>query len=383
MTRGDTSNRPKNLPFPSPAVAAELLDLHPAPADLRRIVELGLQRHPKQLPAWLLYDDWGSQLFDRICEQPEYSLTRLETALLAERADAIAASLGPGCLVEFGAGSARKVSPLLRAMAKAALRPSADPAPPPAGAQQDRQAAAASSLAFGGTAIGPAYVALDISAAQLAEACRRLAQEHPNYPILGICCDYSVMEELPNHPLLQQRRIGFYPGSSIGNFAGPEATSLLQRCRRLLGRDGQLLIGLDQPRDVQSMEAAYHDQAGVSAAFAFNLLTRLNHDLAGDFQPDGFVYRAWWQAEHSRIAMALISQREQTVRLAGRDWRFAAEEPLITEYSVKYNEAAFTTLAQAAGWQCAERWTDPSGQVALVRLVPASDEPPATPSFHL
>jgi L-histidine N-alpha-methyltransferase len=333
-----------------------LLDLHPAPADLRRVVELGLQRQPKQLPAWLLYDDEGSRLFDLICDQPEYSLTRLETALLTEQAEAMAASLGPGCLVEFGAGSARKVSPLLRALQQATS-----------------------------TLTSPAYVALDISAAQLAASCQRLATEHPRLPILGVCCDYSVLDALPDHPLLQQRRLGFYPGSSIGNFAGPEAARLLQRLRQLLGQDGQLLIGLDQPRAVQQMEAAYNDQAGVSAAFALNLLTRLNHDLNGDFQPQAFAYRAWWEADHSRIAMALISKREQTVCLAGRSWQFAAEEPLMTEYSVKYSEAAFAKLAQEAGWSVAERWSDASDQVALVRLVPATaqHQPPPHGSREL
>mgnify|MGYP003343769853 CR=1 FL=1 len=150
---------------------------------------------------------------------------------------------------------------------------------------------------------------------------------------------------------------------------------LFRSLRRLLGADGQLLIGLDQPRALQSMEAAYNDLAGVSAAFALNLLARLNRDLDGDFDPEAFTYRAWWEAEHSRIAMALISQREQVIRLAGRDWRFAAGEPLITEYSVKYCPAAFTALAGQAGWRPAERWCDASGQVALVRLVPIHDPP--------
>ena len=200
-----------------------------------------------------------------------------------------------------------------------------------------------------------------------------LFRSHLHVPILGICCDYSLLDELPDHPLLRQRRLGFYPGSSIGNFAGPEAVALLRRFRQLLGAEGQLLIGLDQPREVERMEAAYNDQAGVSAAFAMNLLARLNRDLEGDFASEAFAYRAWWEAEHSRIAMALISQRDQDVRLAGRDWHFAAGEPLITEYSVKYSPEAFTKLAHLAGWSVAERWCDATGQVALVRLIPATE----------
>jgi dimethylhistidine N-methyltransferase len=351
--------------------SVSLLDLHPAPADLRRLVEVGLQRQPKQLPAWLLYDDEGSRLFDLICEQPEYSLTRIETALLAEQAHAIAASFGYGCLVEFGAGSARKVSPLLRALQQVATPQSAAAGSGIPASGGDGASAAPLTDSAGSALHSLAYVALDISAAHLAAACRSLAAKHANLPILGICCDYSVMDALPDHPLLRQRRLGFYPGSSIGNFAGSEAARLLRRIRQLLGPDGQLLIGVDQPRQVQQMEAAYNDQAGVSAAFAMNLLTRLNRDLEGTIQPDAFAYRAWWEAEHSRIAMALISQREQTVRLAGSDWSFAAGEPWITEYSVKYSQVAFAQLARQAGWQPAERWSDPSGQVALVRLVPA------------
>jgi uncharacterized SAM-dependent methyltransferase len=278
--------------------SVSLLDLHPAPADLRRLVEVGLQRQPKQLPAWLLYDDEGSRLFDLICEQPEYSLTRIETALLAEQAHAIAASFGYGCLVEFGAGSARKVSPLLRALQQVATPQSAAAGSGIPASGGDGASAAPLTDSAGSALHSLAYVALDISAAHLAAACRSLAAKHANLPILGICCDYSVMDALPDHPLLRQRRLGFYPGSSIGNFA-------------------------------------------------------------------------WWEAEHSRIAMALISQSEQTVRLAGSVWSFAAGEPWITEYSVKYSQVAFAQLARQAGWEPAERWSDPSGQVALVRLVPA------------
>jgi L-histidine N-alpha-methyltransferase len=323
------------MALPPGATRLQLIDLHPPPADMADLVTRGMERTPRQLPAWLLYDAEGSRLFDAICEQPEYSLTRTETALLERQAGALARALGPGVLVEFGAGSARKVSPLLQA-----LRPQA-------------------------------YVALDISAEHVHSACQALQERHPEVPMLAICCDYSLLEQLPAHPWLDAgRRLGFYPGSSIGNFDPAEAETLLRRLRLLLGEDSRLLIGIDQPKAVERLEAAYDDRAGVSAAFAFNLLQRLNRDLAGDFVPERFHYEARWQSEHSRIAMALVSRQQQTVQLAGRDWHFAAGEPLITEYSVKYSPEAFLQLAGRAGWRGTDRWSDPAGDLSLHLLEP-------------
>jgi dimethylhistidine N-methyltransferase len=318
----------------------ELLDLHPAPADVRRLVIEGLSRSPKQLPAWFLYDAEGSRLFDLICQQPEYSLTATETALLEAQAAAIATALGPGTLLEFGAGSARKVSPLLEAI-EAAGQP-------------------------------PAYVALDISAEHLQQACGRLQMRHPTAAIAGICCDYSQLQALPEHPLLSgSAHLGFFPGSSLGNFEPEAAQELLRQFRRLLGPGGTLLIGIDQPKPVERLEAAYDDAAGVSAAFALNLLVRLNRELAGDFDPAAFRYRARWIPQASHIEMALVSQCTQTVQAAGRRWSFAAGEPLITETSAKYDPEAFLTLAAAAGWRGAQRWSDPAGDLSLHLLVQA------------
>ena len=273
----------------------EVIDLHPAPADMERLVIEGLSRDPKQLPAWFLYDDEGSRLFELICEQPEYSLTRTETALLEREAPAIAAALGQGVLVEFGAGSARKVGPLLEAMARQAA-PAANPAPSPAPNPAPGQ---------------PAYVALDISASHLQEACDRLQRRHPQVPMLGICCDYSQLEALPSHPLLNgQAHLGFFPGSSLGNFEPAAAQALLAQFRRLLGPGGKLLIGIDQPKSSERLEAAYNDRAGVSAAFARNLLSRLNLDLAGDFNPQAFRYRARWSDPDHDLGLHLLVQSD-------------------------------------------------------------------------
>ena len=333
------------LPLADPTTSSliedgpELIDLHPAVADMERLVIEGLSRHPRQLPAWFLYDAEGSQLFDRICEQPEYSLTRNETKLLQERAGEMALALGQGInqqpvLVEFGAGNLRKVGPLLETLQPAA------------------------------------YVALDISADHLVPACRALQARHPDVPVLGVCCDYANIDHLPPHPLLEGRpRIGFYPGSSLGNFELPQARGLLAHFAELLGPGGRLLIGIDQPREAARLEAAYDDAAGVSSAFAFNLLRRLNRELAGNFDPAAFRYQAQWEPTSSRIAMALVSRQNQMVDLAGRRWSFAACEPLITEYSVKYTPEAFLALAAEAGWSPLGRWSDGAGDLSLHLLV--------------
>lgn len=314
----------------------ELIDLHPAPADMAELVRQGLAKRPRQLPAWLLYDQRGSELFSAICRQPEYGLTRTEQQLIGSSSTAIATELSAGMLVvEFGAGSAEKVSPLLDAL------------------------------------VDPAYLAIDISAAQLTEAGQRLQASHPSVPMLGICADYSRPLQLPLPPGLASRpRLGFFPGSSLGNFEPQEAIIFLGRLRRLLGPSAKLLIGIDQPRPRALLEAAYNDAAGYSAAFALNLLDRLQRDLDGQWQADGFRYQAHWDEANQRISMALLSNGAQLLRVAGVEAQFEADEPLITEYSYKFSPQAFGDLALAAGWQCLGRWCDPADHFSLHLLQP-------------
>jgi L-histidine N-alpha-methyltransferase len=179
------------------------------------------------------------------------------------------------------------------------------------------------------------------------------------------------MRRLPPHPLLEGRRLGFYPGSSLGNFEPDAARRLLGQFAQLLGPGSLLLVGMDQPKQIERLEAAYNDAAGFSAAFALNLLRRVNRDLGGNFQAAAFRYRAWWEADHSRIAMALISRRAQQVAVAGRTWSFAVDEALITEYSYKYTAQAFIALAAGAGWRATDRWHDLSEDLSLHLLVQA------------
>ena len=314
----------------------ELIDLHPPAADMVQLVRIGLNRCPRQLPAWFLYDEEGSRLFDRICEQPEYSLTRTEIALLESSAPEIASAIGEGVIVEFGAGSAQKVGPLLDAIHPAA------------------------------------YVALDISAEHLGKATAALQQRHLGVPMLGICCDHSTLKAVPEHPLLRdQRRIGFFTGSSLGNFEQHDAVRLLRHFKQLL-KGGPLLLGLDQPKSKVRLEAAYNDAAGISAAFARNLLHRLNADLGANFDPQSFQYQARWQADQQRVQMALISSCDQAVRIADHSWTFRCDEPLITEYSLKYSPERAVALAQQAGWRWVRRWHDPDDDLSL-HLLEATD----------
>ena len=313
-----------------------LLNLHPPAADLQRLVRDGLRRSPRQLPAWMLYDAEGSRLFAEICRQPEYTLTQREITLLEQHAEAIAAATGPGLVVEFGIGNARKVGPLLSALGS------------------------------------NVFAALDISLSALEEALASLSTQHPSTAMVGICCDHTRLEQLPPLPALEgQRRIGFFPGSSLGNFSPEEAVDFLRNARQLLA-GGPLLLGLDQPREPALMEAAYDDAAGVSAAFARNLLQRLNRDLEGDANPAQFRYRARWQVAQQRIEMALVSRQDQTVHLGGEAWCFRQGETWITEHSVKYSPDAAAALAAQAGWRIERRWTDPHQQIALHLLLPAN-----------
>ena len=219
---------------------------------------------PRQLPAWLLYDSEGSRLFTAICEQPSTAHTqRNQPAEPGGRRDR--RRCRTGVLVEFGIGNARKVSPLLKALNS------------------------------------DLFVGLDISRSALRDALHGLGRAHPQTTMLGICCDHSQLTDLPRHPRLDgQRRIGFFPGSSLGNFNRDEAVALLQRFRQLLN-GGPLLLGLDQPRDPALLEAAYDDAAGVSAAFARNLLIRLNRDLQGDIDPSRFRYRLAGRAPQAAL----------------------------------------------------------------------------------
>jgi dimethylhistidine N-methyltransferase len=300
-------------------------DLAPTEESFRDAVLAGLTRRAKSIPCRFLYDELGSALFDEICELPEYYLTRTETAILAECAPEIADLAGRHAqLIEFGSGSARKVRLLLDALAEP-----------------------------------DAYVAIDISREPLRRAAEEVAAEFPDVPVVAICADYLQPLRLPALPARGEgRRLGFFPGSTIGNFAPDDAVDFLAGCRRVVGRDGAMLVGVDLKKDPVLLDAAYNDSAGVTAAFTLNLLERMNREVDADFQLDRFAHDAFYNAARGRIEIYIRSLTDQIVTVAGRAIRFAADERIHTEDSCKYTIAEFQRLAAHAGFRPRRHWTD-------------------------
>jgi L-histidine N-alpha-methyltransferase len=290
-----------------------LIDLAPELASVRTVALDGLARAPKTLPAWLFYDDEGSRLFEAICAQPEYYPTRTELGILRDEGRSIAATLGEGCqIIELGSGSHRKASALLRLLRR------------PEG-----------------------YVAIDVSGDALREAITTLAREFPCVPMTGIVAAASG----------SARRIGFFPGSTIGNMTPDEARVFLAAwAPRLAG--GGMLIGVDLVKDDAVLNAAYNDAAGVTAAFNLNILARLNRELGADFDLRRFRHHAFFNRDASRIEMHLESIGPQRVRIGAREFLFRSGETIHTENSYKYTVESFHALALAAGFTPVRTWCD-------------------------
>jgi len=283
----------------------------------------GLAAPRKTLPCKWLYDPEGSRLFGEITRLPEYYPTRTEMRILAERAPEIAAAAGPrAAVIEFGSGDGKKVLLLLRAMAAPA-----------------------------------AYVPVDIAPEWLEEAGGRVREAFPGLAVLPVVADFTASFALPRG-LGRAPRLGFFPGSTIGNFAPEEALGFLQRARATLGAGARLVLGADLVKDTARLVAAYDDKAGVTARFNLNLLARLNRDCGADFDLSAFRHQALWNAAASRIEMHLVSQRAQSVHLGGQRIAFAAGETIHTESSAKYREDDLRALAARSGWRAARSWTD-------------------------
>lgn len=293
------------------------------PGDFARALAAGLRAVPKRVPCKFLYDAAGSALFDRICTLPEYYPTRTELGLLEEHAGEIAGRIGCDAeLVEFGAGSGRKVRLLLDAL----TRPRA-------------------------------YVPIDISGPHLEEAASRLAADYPGLDIRPVVADYTRPFRLPPVSDGARRRVGFFPGSTIGNFAPDEAVRFLAVAARLLKRGG-LLVGVDLVKDPAILHAAYNDAGGVTAAFNHNLLERANRELGAQFDHVRFAHYAFYQPVAQRIEMHLVSLEAQQVRIGDEMFAFAAGEALHTEDSYKYTLDGFRMLAIQAGFVPAATWLD-------------------------
>jgi len=307
------------------ALAVQLHDntLPPRDSSLHDEALAGFAASPKHISPKFFYDRRGSELFEQICLQPEYYLTRTEEGILAEAADDIRQIVGPQSnLIELGSGASRKVRLLLEG-----LRPAS-------------------------------YLGIDISEDFLLSSTRRLAADYPWLDVHAACSDFSDGLQLPDdftldHPLV------FFPGSSIGNFTPPQARRLLGHLHDILPPGAGVLIGVDLVKDKATLEAAYNDRAQVTAAFNLNLLQRIRRELDSDIDPARFVHRAFFNEDESRIEMHLVSRMTQTVTLEGRPFRFEAGESLHTENSYKYSLQGFTELAGSAGLESSGQWTDP------------------------
>jgi dimethylhistidine N-methyltransferase len=297
-------------------------------------VMAGLCASPKTLPAKYLYDARGSLLFDEICDLPEYYPTRVETALLRRHAREIAALAGEGAtLVEFGAGALKKVELLLAALVRPAV-----------------------------------YRPIDISGDFLEAQSEALRVRWPDLPVRPVIADFTVADLPPVRP--SERRVGFFPGSTIGNFDPEDAVAFLRRARAALS-GGPLLVGVDLVKAPDVLHAAYNDMAGITAAFNKNILVRINRELGASFDPGAFHHYAFYHPVLRRVEMHLVSRSDQTVEVLGRAIRFAEGEPIHTENSYKYTIAEFEDLALAAGFLPQASWSDQDRRFSLHWLAPA------------
>ncbi|MBX3657514.1 MAG: L-histidine N(alpha)-methyltransferase [Ramlibacter sp.] len=283
-----------------------------------------LASQPRRISPKYFYDARGSALFDQICELPEYYPTRTESAILRSRAGEIAAQMGPKAeIVEFGAGSCTKVRVLLDAMQAPAR-----------------------------------YLPIDISGDHLDAAAAGLRKDYPGLDVQPVAADYTQRLLLPAPVRGAGQRVGFFPGSTIGNFTPAEALHFLRTAAQVL-RGGALLLGADLVKDPAVLHAAYNDAQGVTAAFNLNLLVRANQELGCDFDLSQFAHHAFYNAPLQRIEMHLISRCRQKVRVGDEVFEFAEGETLHTENSHKFTIDGLRALAAQAGFAPGPVWTDP------------------------
>lgn len=294
-------------------------------------VREGLDRPQKTLSPKFFYDARGSDLFEQITRLDAYYPTRTEMSILREQGPAIGKAIGPNAvIVEFGSGNSEKIHLLLDVL------------------EAPR-----------------AYVPIDISAEHMAEAAAGIDADYPGLTVVPVAGDYTKPMRLPDHPTLRGADlVGFFPGSTIGNFVPNEALTFLSTARDILN-GGDLLIGVDLQKPVEVLNLAYNDPEGVTAAFNQNMLVHLNRLVGTDFDPDGFSHQAFFNRELARIEMHLISRREQQVQIDGQTIYFAEGESIHTESSHKYTLESFAALADAAGWQTTTTWCDDKNWFSL------------------
>ena len=295
----------------------------------RADVLAGLERRPRAIPARWFYDRRGSELFEAITDLPEYYPTRTETAILKTICPTLRDLVGPGrAVVEFGSGSSTKTPVVLRC-----VEPSA-------------------------------YVPIDISGDFLRESSRVLAAQFPELTVLPFEADFLKPLTLPT-AVADSPKLGFFPGSTIGNMTPAMACDLLRAMRASLGEGAMLLIGMDRIKDERVLVPAYDDAAGVTAAFNLNLIARINRELDGTLPPDAFRHRAIWNDDRARIEMHLEAVRDIAFTVDGRSFAMAAGETIHTENSHKYGPRDARILLRTGGWTPVAEWTDPDGLFAI------------------
>lgn len=300
----------------------ELLDLHPEIENVTREVCEGLQKQQKTLSPKYFYDERGSQLFEAITQLDEYYPTRTELALFDAHLPEIADLIGEGsCVIEYGSGSSLKIRKLLEALSPRA------------------------------------YVPVDISRDYLLNNAMVLAEDFPQLTVLPVCADFSQSIALPEQ-VDGMNPIGFFPGSSIGNFEPVQAKRFLGRVANTLGSGGHLLIGVDCKKDPAVLERAYNDAAGITAAFNLNALSHLNRVLGAKFQLEDFEHEAHYNHDAGCIQMFLRSMVRQQVSIGGSVFAFDDGERLHTENSYKYSPDEFIRLAEDSGFGCEHHWQD-------------------------
>jgi dimethylhistidine N-methyltransferase len=296
----------------------------PESPDFLADVIAGLSSNPRTLPCKYFYDERGAALFQKICELPEYYVTRTEIDILDRNRAEIASQLGPNIqLIGLGTGAGTKTRILIEALEKPAV-----------------------------------YIPVDISERQLRESTALFQRIFPELEILPVCADYLQPVVLPSPRRKPGRNIVYFPGSTIGNFEPYEAIDFLRRIANVCRGGGGLLIGVDLKKDRQVLEAAYNDRAGVTAQFNLNLLERVNRELGADFDLDQWWHRAIYNSNAGRIEMHLISEIDQFVQLDEHKFHFRRGDKIITEFSYKYAPDEFAALAGKAGFEFIQMWTD-------------------------
>jgi L-histidine Nalpha-methyltransferase len=291
-----------------------------------------LSQHPKRLSPKYFYDATGSELFEAITRLPEYYPTRTELGILRDRGGAISAIIPKGAaLIEFGAGATTKVRLLLE---QTALK---------------------------------AYVPVDISGDFVRAQADSLRKDFPRLAVYPVAADFTAPFELPA-AIAGLPKVGFFPGSTIGNFEPHEACSFLRAAGEILGAGALMIIGVDLEKDERVLYDAYNDAAGVTARFNLNVLVRINRELGGNFDVSAFTHRAIYNRERHRIEMHLISKKPQAVRLLGTSLSFRPGETIHTENSYKYSIDRFAALARGSGWKVKQSWTDAAGMFSVHAL---------------